>query len=40
MTHSMASDTHQVRVASGYDVVLVRQHVRQMAREAGFNLPS
>jgi hypothetical protein len=40
MTHSMAPDTQQVRVASGYDVVLVRQHVRQMAREAGFNLPS
>lgn len=40
MAHSMAPDTQQVRVVSGYDVVLVRQHVRQMAREAGFNLPS
>lgn len=40
MAHSMAPDTQQVRVVSGYDVVLVRQHVRQMAWEAGFNLPS
>jgi anti-sigma regulatory factor (Ser/Thr protein kinase) len=40
MAHSIAPDMQQVRVASGYDVVLVRQHVRQMAREAGFNLPS
>lgn len=40
MAHSVAPDTQQVRVVSGYDVVLVRQHVRQMAREAGFNLPS
>jgi len=39
MAHRMALDTQQVRVASGYDVVLVRQHMRQMAREAGFNLP-
>lgn len=34
------SDAQNVHVASGYDVVLVRQNVRQMARQAGFCLTS
>ncbi|MDW8213620.1 MAG: anti-sigma regulatory factor [Roseiflexaceae bacterium] len=34
----MLSEARSVRVGSGYDVVLVRQNVRQMARQAGFCL--
>ncbi|ABU59252.1 ATP-binding protein [Roseiflexus castenholzii] len=37
--HTFMPDTQHIHVASGYDVVLVRQHVRQMARESGFTLP-
>ncbi len=40
MTHPTLSDTQNVHIASGYDVVLVRQNVRQMARKAGFCLTS
>lgn len=40
MIHSTLSDARNVPVVSGYDVVLVRQHVRQMARQAGFCLTS
>ncbi|MCS6840802.1 MAG: anti-sigma regulatory factor [Roseiflexus sp.] len=38
MMHSTLSEARNVHVGSGYDVVLVRQHVRQMARQAGFCL--
>lgn len=40
MVYPTLSDVRRVHVASGYDVVLVRQHVRQMARQAGFCLTS
>jgi hypothetical protein len=40
MMCSRLSQARDVRIASGYDVVLVRQNVRQMARQAGFCLTS
>lgn len=40
MVYPTFSDARNVHVASGYDVVLVRQNVRHMARQAGFCLTS